>query len=87
MLCLMTLESNTDGGYPADSDLHRMTDDGAPLSPDPIRWADPRWGDNAVDSSVHPVQDLVSSVRWERLMSTQETRRRWRTACEQLIRY
>jgi len=35
-----------DGGYPADSDLHQMSDDGCPNSPDPARWADPDWRDN-----------------------------------------
>ena len=34
-----------DGGYPVDSDLHQMTDDGCPLSPDPNRWADVDWRD------------------------------------------
>jgi hypothetical protein len=29
-----------DYGYPIDSDLHNMTDDGCPLFPDPARWAD-----------------------------------------------
>ena len=35
----------TDGGYPADTDLHQMTDDGGPLTPDPARWDDPTWRD------------------------------------------
>ena len=35
-----------DGGYPLDSDLHRMTDDGGSHTPDPARWADPDWRDN-----------------------------------------
>jgi hypothetical protein len=35
-----------DGGYPIDSDLHHMTDDGCPHNPEPARWADPDWRDN-----------------------------------------
>jgi hypothetical protein len=35
-----------DGGYPSDSDLHQMSDDGGPVGPDPARWADPVWRDN-----------------------------------------
>src|SRR4051794_29847808 len=35
-----------DGGYPVDSDLHQMSDDGGPVGPDPARWADPDWRDN-----------------------------------------
>jgi hypothetical protein len=35
-----------DGGYPFDSDLHQMSDDGGPIGPDPARWADPDWRDN-----------------------------------------
>lgn len=34
-----------DGGFAADSELHQMTDDGCPLSPDPTRWADADWRD------------------------------------------
>jgi DNA-binding CsgD family transcriptional regulator len=34
-----------DGGFPGDSDLHRMSDDGGPVGPDPARWVDPVWGD------------------------------------------
>jgi hypothetical protein len=39
-----------DGGYPADSDLHQMSDDGGPVGPDPARWADPVWRDNPGES-------------------------------------
>lgn len=35
-----------DGGYPLDSDLHQMSNDGGPVGPDPARWADPDWRDN-----------------------------------------
>ena len=34
-----------DGGFAVDSDLHQMTDDGCPLSPDPTRWVDADWCD------------------------------------------
>lgn len=40
-----------DGGYPADSDLHQMSDDGGPVGPDPARWVDPDWRD-PVDGRV-----------------------------------
>ena len=43
---LTTRDPPADGGYPLDSDLHQMTDDGGPLTPDPARWADPEWRDN-----------------------------------------
>ena len=42
----------TDGGYPIDSDLSQMTDDGCPLTPDPARWTDAEYCDTEVD----PVQ-------------------------------
>ena len=41
-----------DGGYPADSDLHQMSDDGCPLSPDPARWADPEWRDDPAEGET-----------------------------------
>ena len=41
----MTQDPPTDGGYPLDSDLHQMTDDGGPHAPDPARWTDPDWRD------------------------------------------
>jgi hypothetical protein len=43
---LMIHDRTADGGYPLDSDLHNMTDDGCPLYPDPARWADADWRDN-----------------------------------------
>ena len=42
---LMNSNPPADGGYPLDSDLHQMTDDGGPPAPDPARWADPEWRD------------------------------------------
>lgn len=36
-----------DGGYPADRDLHHMSDDGGPVGPDPARWSDLKWRDDA----------------------------------------
>jgi hypothetical protein len=42
----MIQHRTADGGYPIDSDLHNMTDDGCPLIPDPARWADADWRDN-----------------------------------------
>ena len=41
-----------DGGYPADSDLHQMSDDGGPVGPDPARWSDPTWRDDADDGDM-----------------------------------
>jgi len=41
-----TRDPPADGGYPIDSDLHQMSDDGGPVGPDPARWADPDWRDN-----------------------------------------
>ncbi len=38
-----------DGGYPLDSDLHQMSDDGGPVGPDPARWTDPGWRDSLED--------------------------------------
>lgn len=46
MTRLMTPKPPGDGGYPVDSDLDRMTNDGGPLDPDPSRWADLDWRDN-----------------------------------------
>lgn len=42
----ITAGRSGDGGYPLDSDLNRMCDEGGPFSPDPARWADPDWRDN-----------------------------------------
>jgi hypothetical protein len=39
-------EEILDSGYPLDSDLHNMTDDGCPLYPDPAWWVDTDWRDN-----------------------------------------
>lgn len=35
-----------DDGYPLDSDLDQMADDGCPLVPEPVRWAEADWRDN-----------------------------------------
>jgi hypothetical protein len=43
---LMIQDRKADGGYPLDSDLHNMTDDGCPLYPDPSRWVDADGRDN-----------------------------------------
>ena len=45
MRLLLIHDRAADGGYPVDSDLHQMTDDGCPLVPDPARWADAAWRD------------------------------------------
>ena len=37
---LIATDPPADGGYPVDSDLHQMSDDGGPVGPDPARWAD-----------------------------------------------
>ena len=42
----MIHDETDDRGYPFDSDLHNMTDDGGPLIPDPSRWTGPGWRDN-----------------------------------------
>lgn len=41
-----------DGGYPVDSDLHQMSDDGCPLGPDPARWADIEWRDDPAEGAA-----------------------------------
>jgi hypothetical protein len=46
MPCLVTTGPAADGGYPLDSDLHNMTDDGCPLTTDPARWTDDNRRDN-----------------------------------------
>jgi hypothetical protein len=55
---LMIQDRKSDGGYPLDSDLHNMTDDGCPLVPDPARWADADWRDNLgeLDTSSGPLE-------------------------------
>jgi hypothetical protein len=42
----------TDGGYPVDSDLHQMSDDGCPHGPNPARWADPDWRDDPAEKAA-----------------------------------
>ena len=49
---LVTTCQAADGGYPPDNDLHNMTDDGCPLTPDPARWADDDWNDNLGESDT-----------------------------------
>ena len=49
---LITHDRTADGGYPLDSELHQMTDDGCPLIPDPARWADADWRDNLGESDT-----------------------------------
>ena len=46
---LTTPDPPADGGYPLDSDLHQMSDDGGPVGPDPARWADDDWRDDLGD--------------------------------------
>lgn len=46
-----------DGGFAADSDLHQMTDDGCPLSPDPTRWVDADWRDSPETEGTARVND------------------------------
>lgn len=52
-----------DGGYPADSDLHRMSDDGGPVGPDPARWADPGWQDRPAGVTLASLDLDCSHVR------------------------
>jgi hypothetical protein len=42
----MTHDLPADDAYPFESDLHQMADDGCPLAPDPVGWADGDWRDN-----------------------------------------
>jgi hypothetical protein len=35
-----------DDGYALDSQLDQMADDGCPIVPEPVRWADDDWRDN-----------------------------------------
>lgn len=46
-----------DGGYPADRDLHQMSDDGGPAGPDPARWSDPEWRDGGADDRTAVLPD------------------------------
>ena len=62
---LMTQHPPTDGGYPLDSDLHQMTDDGGPLVPDPARWADDDWRDTFADEvRLEPIPTIDTSTDW-----------------------
>lgn len=76
----MIHEETADGGYPIDSDLHNMTDDGCPLTPDPSRWIDHDWKDNLGDmdtfdakkeEQVKPESEQsskpIASLRWRML--------------------
>lgn len=85
-------EPTAGGGYPIDSDLHQMTDDGCPLTPNPARWSDPEWRDepDASDEtsgsvlqteSCAPAPVAAGSVRWQCLVSGLETRARWSACC------
>ncbi len=70
-----------------------MTDDGCPLTPDPARWSDEDYGDNAVHDPVEtdgapliatsPSSQPPSS-HWDRLIARNLVRSRWRASGEQL---
>src|SRR6476620_5888609 len=63
---LMTRDPPADGGYPLDSDLHQMTDDGGPPAPDPARWADPDWRDAVADGArPEPMPTSDASADWD----------------------
>jgi hypothetical protein len=92
-LCLTTLSPLPDGGYPVDSDLDQMTDDGCPLTPDPARWSDPEWRDDPTDGERPPAPTddpptpaQPSDSRWQRLRDETELRVRWRAVCARLAR-
>jgi hypothetical protein len=93
---LMTPDQSADGGNPIDSDLHQMTDDGGPQTPDPA-WANADWGDvlgeDTFDDGPANVPaplplDLLfpppANSQWQRLRGEIEVRARWRAACERL---
>jgi len=58
----MTRDPRAYGGYPLDSDLDQMTDDGCPLAPDPARWADPEWRDNPEGSDTFDASSVVPAT-------------------------
>jgi hypothetical protein len=65
----MTTAPPPSGGYPIDSDLHQMTDDGCPLVPDPARWADPVWQDecdrHATPAPVARPVPALPNLAWD----------------------
>jgi hypothetical protein len=68
----MTTAPPPNGGYPIDSDLHQMTDDGCPLVPDPARWVDPVWQDecdrHATSAPVVRPAPALSNLAWDNWM-------------------
>jgi hypothetical protein len=77
---LIIQDWTADGGYPLDSDLHNMTDDGCPLFPDPARWADADSRDNLgeLDTVDDPPGELAGQASPSRRLreptSTQRSR-------------
>jgi hypothetical protein len=64
MQYVMTQDPMADNGYPIDSDLNTMTDDGCPLFPDPARRADADSRDNLgeLDSFDVPPGELAGEA-------------------------
>ena len=94
---LMIQDGTIDGGYPLDSDLHSMADDGCPLTPDPMRWSDRDYRDSAEESSPDPAWvPLMGAARlyvrrsrsshWNRLRAALQLRARWSAVCAKLAR-
>jgi len=88
---LMTRDPTADGGYPFDSDLHQMTDDGGPPAPDPARWADPDWRDapgergtsadwdwTPITAAMPPEGVIVETLTADRLLRVKWEGRLWR---------
>jgi hypothetical protein len=92
---LIIHDRTADGGYPLDSDLHQMSDDGCPLVPDPARWADVEWRDNlgvwdtfdgpAVPVGIARLPSLTTGIRRSRLLRCNECGRTEGRSPEELL--
>ena len=94
---LMIKDGTADGSYPLDSDLHNMTDDGCPLTPDPMRWSDWDYRDSAEECPTDPAWVPLRgaarlnfrrsrSSHWNRLRAALQLRARWSAVCARLTR-
>jgi len=79
MRILMALDPIVAGGYPIDSDLSQMTDDGCPHTP-------PRLTNQVEQYNLSSVPFWSAKTRWQRLGEEIELRLRWRAFCERMVK-
>jgi hypothetical protein len=72
---LMLLDPTFEVGYPIDSELSHMTDDGCPLVPARLPAQDER-------NNLPSIPPRLAKSRWQTLIDEIDLRGRWRAFCE-----